>query len=311
MKFRTISIALLFIFIALSPLVYGGLGKDEKYIEFQIDFYGLDQTYKIKLNYENTEKLKELFEEYKNRFSHLKSYEEGIILFREFIKELKGIGLLVNQSINQVENLILRNFSGKKIFNEEYEKQNNFDNKTNALCLILGESTQSILFSSSLTDLIFACWIIRSRLGLYPLLPEIINYLINILFDIGLDNLASLFAIISSIPSNIRLFIWLSLILSANYINPIPIFYSIGYGNQWSPSKGYIHSLGLNGFKSWEGNFYGHLPLEPIGFLFGGYAYRGVSGFTGIKIYSEEPFSQFYFGSALFLKINSVNSNIN
>jgi hypothetical protein len=78
----------------------------------------------------------------------------------------------------------------------------------------------------------------------------------------------------------------------------------LGHPPDWSPSYGWVHTIGLNGMKRWDGKFYGN--ISSIIHFGGTEFYVGVHDFTGIKIFipSPELFSGcFFLGAALLVKI--------
>ncbi|MCX6667486.1 MAG: hypothetical protein NTV74_04515 [Euryarchaeota archaeon] len=87
--------------------------------------------------------------------------------------------------------------------------------------------------------------------------------------------------------------------------NPLQLGSMIYLGNNCFSAFGWISTIGLNGKKSWDGDFYGALPIPPlpifIGVLWEEW-YPGVFGFTGIKILGFAPNSKtFFLGAALWV----------
>ena len=124
-----------------------------------------------------------------------------------------------------------------------------------------------------------------------------------------------LYYLIDFLPFGPLLALILVFLLSANYIwsiVPLQFGYEIGIGfmtklafdPEYYPAKGRVYTIGSNGVISWDGAFYGHIPLFPFAAGFSGYKYcfPGVLGFTGIKIGFLS--SHFYMGFAQQVKID-------
>jgi hypothetical protein len=80
----------------------------------------------------------------------------------------------------------------------------------------------------------------------------------------------------------------------------LPVGHLIGFGFDSSHSaNGWVHTLGLNGIKEWNGSFYGQISTPEDLDL--NITKVGTIGFTGIRIIP----SGFYFGAALGVKIGS------
>lgn len=66
----------------------------------------------------------------------------------------------------------------------------------------------------------------------------------------------------------------------------------------WPKRDGWVNTIGLNGFKSWNGNLIGLLGGSHIG------NDTGVIGFTGIKIGNGNTMYTWLIGTAYHVKIN-------
>jgi hypothetical protein len=156
-----------------------------------------------------------------------------------------------------------------KLFEIFYSRNHEkINNNTNILCLIAG-----------ITD---CTWFIG------PIMWSVLILLFKIIGEVLYLFLLSLF-----IPYSIFLTFF-----------PMAFGYNIYFG-AGSPANGWLSTIGLNGIKSWKGPFFGNITLlKLIEWL----ENLGVVGFTGIKIYFQ-PGGQigFYFGSALWVKIEEVD----
>ena len=78
----------------------------------------------------------------------------------------------------------------------------------------------------------------------------------------------------------------------------IPVGHLIGFGSDSKNSaNGWVHTIGLNGIRKIEGDFYGQIPiLDELG---SDINHLGSIGFTGIRI---NPIG-FYLGAALWVKV--------
>ncbi|EMR75502.1 hypothetical protein MBGDF03_00638 [Thermoplasmatales archaeon SCGC AB-540-F20] len=89
------------------------------------------------------------------------------------------------------------------------------------------------------------------------------------------------------------------------------VHHPIMYGNDVEgPSSGWVESVGINGNKSWNGSFWGQLPLIPHFFLDTvpdidiTYFYPGVMGFRGIEMTIDEN-GYYYMGNALWVNLGT------
>jgi hypothetical protein len=92
--------------------------------------------------------------------------------------------------------------------------------------------------------------------------------------------------------------LWFIAINPINIINCIFLGYKGGMSS--NPASGWIHTIGLNGIKSWDGDFLGDIQIPGSEV-----AYLGVFGFSGIKILLDKSsyLEYFYLGGALQVKI--------
>ena len=78
----------------------------------------------------------------------------------------------------------------------------------------------------------------------------------------------------------------------------MPLGHLIGFGNgDKSPAIGWVHTVGLNGIKKWDGSFYGQ--ITPFENLDPEIKNIGTVCFTGIKIIPYD----LYIGAALWVKL--------
>jgi len=268
-KLVSLIIILLFIGVAIAP----SIDASDDLVELDVEFCGLGRKHTIQLTQQEADEVEQLFVDIEQKLSEAETREEAEIIFKETVVELDRFGLLGGMSVEQAQSLV----TGKehnpvvvKLFEIFYKRNHEkIGNNTNILCLIAG-----------ITDY---TWFIG---------PIMWSFLI-LLFKIN---------------SEVLYFILLSLFLSYSIfltIFPMAFGYNIYVGNDDThPAYGWLSTIGLNGKKSWNGPFIGNITrLKLIEWLEG----LGVVGFTGIKIYFQPGQIGFYFGSALWVKIEEVD----
>ena len=101
-------------------------------------------------------------------------------------------------------------------------------------------------------------------------------------------------------------------------MNPLPIRNIVGFGAEGyipdegpvrDPAHGWVYTKGANGTKSWNGSFWGNLPIPPVSIGWT-HSYLGILGFIGIKLFNPSSGKNSYLGSALWVKIGSEPPDI-
>jgi hypothetical protein len=179
----------------------------------------------------------------------------------------------------------------------KYEKlkDKNFglDENENMFCLISGVTTGTHSFGLS-TDLLakYAIFLIDRGIIISEIMQELFGR------ETFLDWLYWG-------TVNIRVIFWISLIIPT-LLFPLRIGGFLTIGSYWDfdprmdpeyyPANGWVHTIGLNGLKTWDGSIYGN--MGKILTISGG-LYKGIVGFTGLKIIGMD----FFLGSALRVKL--------
>lgn len=279
-KIESLSIIVIFLFISLiiSPNIYANTNNSE-IVKFTLEAYELnDGKQTIRLTQQETEKIEEIFISIRNQLNTAKSKDEIERIFMGAILELNKKDLLGDLSIEQAQRLVFGNYLNYKSIEKINKKGNVFENK-NCFCLVAGcTSITAVMTPRSI--LIY----ILSNLNIFN--EKIISSLNNLFFN--------------------------SIEIST-FFNPI-LFYDFvfigGINNQppfphYVASDGWIYSIGLMGEKSWNGSFFGDIPLKPLHLRLSQWdVYPGIMGLTGIKFCSDSSSPKvFYLGSALSIKI--------
>jgi len=300
-KGLSVGIILLFIGVAITPSINVNVVKasnDNDPVEITSEACGIKGfgNTTVKLNKQQYQNLGQYLVDFRERLNQTTTREEAVPIFKEAVVELNKYGLLPKRmSVEQAQKLVVGGFETKT--NKLFEKllQKNHKSSTdysNYCCLIYGRTTKVLPIGFLLKILSnFCLW--RNHDNLY----EIISFAML---------LNALLVPFGDLP-------WLlSPISILNVLNfGIYDFISGYHGYDYFPSEGYIYSLGLLGFKQYNGSFYGALPLRPlvlfwfnIYFLYTSTVYfPGVFGFTGFKIDSGSR--TIFLGSALWINISS------
>ena len=243
-------------------------------------------TVKENIQYIEVEKI---FNDLKLKLDTVTTKKEALALFKEAIVELNEHGLLPKgMSVRQAQRLINNGFLRSELvqpFQSNYE-----NNSGNNNCLVIG-MTNNIFFRP------------------YPALIMDIPILSNLVFNSSLRNITWFLAL----PYLFRL-------LQPFKFGP---YAYVGYryklveqgniteDNIYS-STGWVWTLGSNGFKKWNGTFYGGLYTKYEKFVHNNYSSFeiwdpvGMVGFIGIDFFSGTSFiinpyngiPQFYIGFA-------------
>jgi hypothetical protein len=276
-------IILLFIGIGIQPSIIADISiesDNSDLIEITIQIcksYGA-YDHKVTMSREQSEELENLIKITKTKLDAAETIEETSHIFNETVVLLYELGVLPDcMSIEDAQLLV----NGKN----RYSKYNKLwsvligknlgtsYNEENHFCLLAGSTTNTTFIGP---------------IGLFFVLRFPNN-----------DDIHRLI-LLSSIPK---------------ILNPIALGNTIYLGShmradmvsRWSPSIGWIYSIGLNGTKKWDGKFYGRLPeifniFISNDFFGGSWWYPGVLGFTGIRI-SLIGLWYFYLGTALKVEI--------
>jgi hypothetical protein len=321
-------IVILFIGIAISPGINAStqlrritkieLNKEvlsnNELSELIISYCKFDEieSYNVKITRQQVDELNNLINEFKKDLDSVKTLEDTIVIYNELLNSLyeldflpdildyNEIKMLISDTKNSYESIIInpQKLNNKKIKSRYIDYGKNLglldvEEDENYLCLISGETDDSHF--RSLPALIRILFGIASINIIREFLPIIFPFLVPLLERLGIDWYDNEFwqdlinYIISDWPTHIGGITFGHYeydILKQIYLYPVP-------------AKGWVNTFGLLGKKNWEGKYYGQ--LRPIGTLFEGLLYQGVSGFSGIRIKNNYN-DQFFIGFALRVK---------
>ncbi|UCF12920.1 MAG: hypothetical protein JSW06_01350 [Thermoplasmatales archaeon] len=265
-KSLAFAVILLFIGLAFAPSINANVSKasqEDELVKITTEVCGLNggkQT--IKLTQDEMEEVKALFDSIREKLDATESREEGEDIFKEAVLELDKYGLLGDLSIKQAQRLVTggyQNIRIMKILRRMIDGNQNINNSS-LLCLTAGHATNSFIIG-----------------------PLVFLSLIGILFPVFSNLWVFIFTYFPLAPFGLMVF----------------GDYSIGQHAVFYPAEGWIRTIGLTGFKKWDGKFYGQLLRIDI--LLGGLFLGGI-GFTGLRI-NYGFLNTFFLGSTLILKI--------
>jgi len=296
-KILAVSVILLFLGVAVAPSINHGIvtASDNDFVKVTSQACGIkgyeDTT--IKLTREQYQDLEEYLVEFRARLNQTSTREEAIPIFKEAVVELDKYGLLPRgMSVEKAQKFVIGKYP-KIVDNIIREKSISSDIYNNLLCLIAGRGKEI-----GVLEFLGIIWYIFYGMGLFPYLVFLLLKEKTHLFNIP----CILFGLIVLTIEKIGTRLW-------NYLDKrlmvfgSDIFYWRGYSNGW------IHTFGLLGNKNISGDFEGVLPYyKVLGFrnllILEGDTGRGISGFNGIRIYSEDDVVLFfYIGNALQMRI--------
>jgi hypothetical protein len=216
--------------------------------------------------YDETEKI---FNELKIKLETITTKQEALTLFKEAIVELNEHGLLPKGvNVRQAQRLITNSFLKCELV-KPYQK-NNENTTGNYNCLVIGIANETYFRP-------------------YPALVEDIPFLHNLAFDSSLRNITCFLAL----PYLIRV---LQPLKFGPYVYVGARFKVVEHGNttydRIDASSGWVWTIGSNGFKKWNGTFYGGLYTKYEKFVYNNYSYAeawdpvGIRGFVGINFFN-------------------------
>ena len=281
-KFLAVSIILLFLGVAVAPTINQRVVKastNDNLVEVTTQACGI-QGYRdstVTLTREQYQNLEEYFVEFRIRLNQTSTREEAVPLFKEAVMELDKYGLLPKgMSVERVQKLVIGGYQKLSRFLKSINLgyYQTLSDDVNLLCLIAGET--SVTYVSK-----------------FPLCSffTIVYHIVQSEYNPLLLFLYLCFYIRNSLPIQLGSVIFLGGSGLFSWCDP-------------GPASGWIHTIGLNGKKSWNGYVYGNLPAYHIflDFILNGY-YPGVLRFTGIHTGHDED--HFYLGSALWVKVSA------
>jgi hypothetical protein len=277
-KISVLCIVFLFIGVTINPVF--AINKENNYVEVEVDFCGLNNKHIASLTQQELIEVNEIFKNLRHQLSTVDNRDDAKIIFNVTVEKLNEYGLLGEISVEKAKKLVNGDFL--KIndnLNENHIqkiKQKIGDN-ANLFCSIAGQ-TKGTFFCGPIGTFF-------NKIG---------SFVFYFMAYLGMLLMISM----------------LSTFFNTMY-NPLMIFSMVaygafgGFGGDPIPAEGWVSSVGLLGNKSWETPLYGWLFRFPI-FLYFIMAYPGISGFTGIKLLTNnETHEYYYLGFALLARLGS------
>jgi hypothetical protein len=216
--------------------------------------------------YDEAEKI---FNDLKVKLDRVTTKQEALVLFKETIVELNEHGLLPRgMSVRQAQRLVTLCFLRYE-FVQPFQS-NNENNTGNTNCLVIG-ITNHLIFEP------------------YPALVMDIPFLYNLAFNHSGPSITTLLAL----PYLVRSFQPLKL---GPYAYVGDRFKVVENGNttyeRIHASSGWVWTISSNGFKKWNGTFYGSLYTEYHKHVYNNSSYVdgwfpvGIRGFVGINFFN-------------------------
>jgi hypothetical protein len=297
-KGLTIAVITLFIGVAVAPSISANVSK-EALVEFTTEVCGLNGWKQIvKLTQEEAEEVEELIDSIRERLNATDTREEAEKVFKEVVVELDEYGLLGGLSVKQAQRLMTGGFQNSQVMKvlEKFYRENQVFYDENFLCLIVGQ-TDDTYFEGIATR-----FLVRSA--------RLLENLWNFAEEYEYWFLSTLLFPLLGCSFILTFLAQLTLIMSD--INPLSIWQVINFGiekydiyyNHWydDPADGWVTAVGINGFTTWNGWFFGNLDIPKFTHVLGGVAFPGVIGFNGIKITNNNKDSFIGFAVAVSIK---------
>lgn len=225
-----------------------------------------------------------IFNELKIKLEKVSTEKEAIIFFKETITELNKLELFPNGlSEKSAQRLITFYFFMSKLIQKSQTKNN--DDLGNTNCLVIGFTNQTYFRP-------------------YPSLVMDIPFIYNLTFNSSFSDITC-FLVLPYVLRTIQPF---KLGPYAYFGGRIKFIENENITDYIYPSSGLILTYGSNGFKKWNGTFYGNLYTKYEKFQYNNYTSFeiwspvGIKGFIGINFLSLLSLNQdiptFYIGFA-------------
>ena len=282
-KLLVFGVIVLFLGLAIAPSINANVSKasiDSELVEITTEICGLNGgKHTVQLSKEEAEEVEQLIDNIERRLDNVETREEAVEIFNEAIVELDKYGLLGGLSVKQAQRLVTGRYQNPGVIKHVNKKEGIFEN-ANFFCLVAGSTSVTMIMTPRAVLLY-----ILSRMS--NLDVNITSLLSNLFFN----------SLEVSTFFNPILFLDIVYLGGIKYRQPLP---------KLVPAEGWIYSFGLMGEKSWNGSFYGNLPLPPLSIQLTHWdVYPGIFGLTGIKLSGFLlPTERFFLGSALWIKIS-------
>jgi hypothetical protein len=228
-----------------------------------------------------------IFNDLQLKLDKVTTKQETLDLFKEVIVELNEHGLLPKgMTIKRAQRLIINGFLRSE---PEQSFQSNYENNSgNINCLVIGIANETYFRP-------------------YPALVQDIPFLYNLAFNHSGFSITTILAL----PYLFRV---LQPVKFGPYAYVGARFKVVEHGNttheRIDASSGWVWTIGSNGYKKWNGTFYGGLYTKYKKFVYNNYSYAeawdpvGIRGFVGINFFNfissfgGNKLSSFYIGFA-------------
>ena len=291
-KLLAVGVIVLFLGLAIAPSINANISKasiESELVEISTEICGINGVTPntVSLSKEDAGEVEKLIDDIERRLDNVETRKEAEEILKKAVVGLDTYGLLGGLSVKQSQRLISgkhQNLIKLNLLERASKKQFlNFAENENVDCLIAGKTAYSTVENYRLR---FWANIISFILdNEYYDFVDLFRYLliIHILF-------------LQAFPLTLGGIIGFGL---HRHI-PYNIYYHI-------PAEGWIHTIGLNGIKRWNGSFWGALPIESFYNHPSQRWYPGVLRFYGINIIIPKYSLHFLLGSADWVKIEYDN----
>lgn len=301
-------VAVLFLGFAIAPSINANLYSpffNDDFVELEVELCGLGLKHIVTLEKNEAKEVFSLFDKIKADLDKAVNREEAEAILEDAIIELDDYGLLGGLSVEKTKSLVTKNYLKSDDIN--IIQTDILDENSNFFCLVAGNTTNTVFFgrlSRMIGRIMSSVFLILEIINELELtVPDsIVNKLWEILeFYLVLSWFPNFFSLINILPFRL----WCNVAIGVENIYWGYPYTKLKLGEYW-PAEGWINSWGINGNKSWDGKFWGVLPIFPANILLFTLCYYGIMSFSGITIYynADEPVNLFL-GSALWVKIDS------
>ena len=291
-------ITILFIGVGIQPaFAHGSLDSDtseREAIVIQICEADTITNHSVMITEQQADELEDLISHFKEKIDAADTFEQTVVIYQEMIESLDRIDLLPKDvPVKKAEDIVIDGHEKTvdAILTPFIQKGSDLGIDTNSLCLLSGDTTETII------------------LGPGTITSGVLFFLIvGLLIDLSFKSKLYFLLDLLVVPT---MAIGLILTILTVFL-PVKSFNVIGYGrltdHEWqvpiySPANGWINTVGIAGKKTWNGSFYGQ--YQPFPHPFNNLFYTGTIGFTGFNIirFIDEDFRCFSIGTAISVKI--------
>ena len=275
-KTSVLGVLFLLIGICMTPSIMISAQKIKtENFEYTVELIGSNkQKQIIELTCKEASEFELFIKTFISKMETVETIDETIMIFKGAITKLFNYGFLTDKNtIEDAERLVLRGYQNPKFIDmiKKLSENVQFNDDKNYFCLIGGYSTETVIIGT---------------------MPFVLSFIAH--------NLGFSGKILKSITS---LSSFISLFNSLPFINYGGMGVQVDEGES-KPAEGTVISVGLNGFKSWKGSFYGNIDLSPI--YFKKTYYTSMFGFSGFRVTwkSDDSMNSLYFGCAALVSID-------